>query len=167
MPLLNPVTPSPAFPPRPVDDARAQLLRSLLADRDWSSEGIVRTRLLQALALLRSQEATSLDEATWLLVVDETARYLDFRRLRNLEAQLRGCPHDALRYTRADWEAARNAEAALDQCIFGSMDDARRQVAAFVEAGVTHFELRFIYSTMDQLTEQLELWKEHIFPEYR
>ena len=85
MTLLNPVTPSPAFPPRPVDDARVQLLRSLLADRDWSSEGIVRTRLLQALALLRSQEATSLDEATWLLVADETARYLDFRRLRNLE----------------------------------------------------------------------------------
>ena len=114
MPLLNPVTPSPAFPPRPVDDARVQLLRSLLADRDWSSEGIVRTRLLQALALLRSQEATSLDEATWLLVADETARYLDFRRLRNLEAQLRGCRHDALRYTRADWEASRNAEAALE-----------------------------------------------------
>ena len=114
MTLLNPVTPSPAFPPRPVDDARVQLLRSLLADRDWSSEGIVRTRLQQALALLRSQHAASLDEATWLLVADETARYLDFRRLRNLEAQLRGCPHDALRYTRADWEAARNAEAALE-----------------------------------------------------
>ena len=32
----------------------------------------------------------------------------------DLEAQLRGCPHDALRYTRADWEAARNAEAALE-----------------------------------------------------
>lgn len=114
MTLLDPVAPSSACPPRPVDDARAQLLRSLLADRDWSSDGIARQRLQRALALPCSPGAASLDEATWLLVADETARYLDFRRLRNLEAQLRGCPSEALRYTRADWEAARNAEAALE-----------------------------------------------------
>ena len=124
MTLLDPVAPSPASPPRPVDDARAQLLRRLLADRDWSSDGIARQRLQRALALLRSPGAASLDEATWLLVADETARYLDFRRLRALEAQLRGCPLQALRYTRADWEAARHAEAALEthlrQVRFGS-----------------------------------------------
>ena len=124
MTLLDPVAPSSACPPRPVDDARAQLLRSLLADRDWSSDGIARQRLQRALALLCSPGAASLDEATWLLVADETARYLDFRRLRALEAQLRGCPLQALRYTRADWEAARHAEAALEthlrQVRFGS-----------------------------------------------
>jgi hypothetical protein len=124
MTLLDPVAPSPASPPRPVDDARAQLLRSLLADRDWSCDGIARQRLQRALALLRSPGAASLDEATWLLVADETERYLDFRRLRTLEAQLRGCPLQALRYTRADWEAARHAEAALEthlrQVRFGS-----------------------------------------------
>jgi probable F420-dependent oxidoreductase len=58
-------------------------------------------------------------------------------------------------------------EAALAQCIFGSMDDAKRQVEAFIDGGVTHFELRFIYSTMDQLSEQLELWAKHIMPAYR
>lgn len=113
MTLLNAVAPSPS-PSHSVDDARVHLLRSLLADRDWSPESVLRSRLQQALALLRDPGPASLDEATWLLVADETARYLDFRRLRNLEAQLRGCPHDALRYTRADWEAARNAEAALE-----------------------------------------------------
>lgn len=113
MTLLNAVAPS-SSPPHPVDDARVQLLRSLLADRGWSQASALRTRLQQALALLRAPGAASLDEATWLLVADETARYLDFRRLRNLEAQLRGCPPDALDYTRADWEAARTAEAALE-----------------------------------------------------
>jgi len=113
MTLLNAVAPSPA-PPHPVDDARIQLLRSLLADRDWSQESVLRTRLLHALALLRDPGPASLDEATWLLVADETARYLDYRRLRNLEAQLRGGTQEALRYTRADWEAARQAEAALE-----------------------------------------------------
>lgn len=112
MTLLNVVASSSSSSPHPVDDARVQLLRSLLADRDWSQESVLRVRLQQALTLLRDPVA-SLDEATWLLVADETARYLDFRRLRNLEAQLRGCTLEALRYTRADWESARTAEAAL------------------------------------------------------
>ncbi|MBL8257969.1 MAG: hypothetical protein JNJ62_15300 [Pseudoxanthomonas mexicana] len=114
MTLLNVVASSSSSPPHPVDDARVQLLRSLLSDRDWSQDSILRTRLLQALASLRDPAGASLDEATWLMVADETARYLDFRRLRTLEAKLRGCPQEALRYTRADWEAARHAEAALE-----------------------------------------------------
>ena len=44
-----------------------QLLRSLLADRDWSQDAVLRSRLQQALLLLRDP-AASLDEATWLLV---------------------------------------------------------------------------------------------------
>ncbi|HEV7271297.1 hypothetical protein [Pseudoxanthomonas sp.] len=112
MSLLNPVATS-TTPLLAVDDTRVQLLRSLLADCDWSPPAILRGRLQQAMALLR-EPGVSLDEATWLLVADETARYLDFRRLRSLEAQLRGCAYEALHYTRADWEAARNAEAALE-----------------------------------------------------
>ena len=112
MTLLNAVV-SPSTSPHPVDDARVQLLRSLLADRDWSPSSILRTRLQQALAVMRDPALPSLDEATWLLVADETARYLDFRRLRTIEAQMRGCAPEALRFTRADWEAARTAEAAL------------------------------------------------------
>ncbi|WP_213605385.1 hypothetical protein [Pseudoxanthomonas japonensis] len=113
MTLLNVVaSSSSSSSPHPVDDARVQLLRSLLADRDWSQDAVLHSRLQQALLLLRDP-AASLDEATWLLVADETAHYLDFRRLRTLEAQLRGCTQDEVRYTRADWQAARTAEAAL------------------------------------------------------
>ena len=106
------------FAPKAAAAGIGEPIRILLGAASYCSTAWLAARsqrkLDEALALLRSQEATSLDEATWLLVADETARYLDFRRLRNLEAQLRGCPHDALRYTRADWEAARNAEAALE-----------------------------------------------------
>jgi hypothetical protein len=56
---------------------------------------------------------------------------------------------------------------ALDRHIFGDVDDVKRRVAEFVDAGVTHFELKLLYSTMDELIEQMELWSEHIMPEYR
>jgi probable F420-dependent oxidoreductase len=56
---------------------------------------------------------------------------------------------------------------ALDRHIFGSVDDVKRRVGEFVEAGVTHFELKLIYPTMDELSRQMELWAEEIFPLYR
>jgi probable F420-dependent oxidoreductase len=56
---------------------------------------------------------------------------------------------------------------ALDRHIFGSVDDVKRRVGEFVDAGVTHFELKLIYPTMDELTRQMELWAEEIFPLYR
>ena len=56
---------------------------------------------------------------------------------------------------------------ALDRHIFGSVEDVQRRVEEFVDAGVTHFELKFIYPTMDELTCQMELWAEEILPAYR
>jgi alkanesulfonate monooxygenase SsuD/methylene tetrahydromethanopterin reductase-like flavin-dependent oxidoreductase (luciferase family) len=56
---------------------------------------------------------------------------------------------------------------ALDRHIFGDVDDVKRRVAEFVDAGVTHFELKLLYSSIDELVEQLELWSEYIIPEYR
>ncbi|WP_163700729.1 LLM class flavin-dependent oxidoreductase [Mycolicibacterium agri] len=56
---------------------------------------------------------------------------------------------------------------ALDRHIFGSVDAVQRRVEEFVEAGVTHFELKFIYPTMDELTRQMELWASEILPKYR
>lgn len=56
---------------------------------------------------------------------------------------------------------------ALDRHIFGSVEDVKRRVAEFVEAGVTHFELKLIYSTVDDLVDQMTLWAEEIIPLYR
>jgi len=56
---------------------------------------------------------------------------------------------------------------ALDRHIFGSVDDVKRRVEEFVEAGVTHFELKLIYPTLDDLVAQMALWAEEILPLYR
>jgi probable F420-dependent oxidoreductase len=56
---------------------------------------------------------------------------------------------------------------ALDRHIFGSVSAVQRRVEEFVDAGVTHFELKFIYPTMDELTRQMELWANEILPKYR
>lgn len=56
---------------------------------------------------------------------------------------------------------------ALDRHIIGSVDDVRRRVDEFVEAGVRHFELKLIYPTMDVLMAQMELWAEEIIPQFR
>jgi probable F420-dependent oxidoreductase len=55
---------------------------------------------------------------------------------------------------------------ALDRHIFGSVEDVRRRVDEFVEAGVEHFELKFLYATMDELIDQMVLWAEEIIPHY-
>jgi hypothetical protein len=56
---------------------------------------------------------------------------------------------------------------ALDRHIFGSVEDVKRRVGEFVDAGVSHFELKLIYPTMDELSRQMELWAEEILPLYR
>jgi hypothetical protein len=56
---------------------------------------------------------------------------------------------------------------ALDRHIFGSVEDVSRRVAEFVDAGVTRFELKLLYETMDDLDEQMQLWAETIIPQYR
>lgn len=56
---------------------------------------------------------------------------------------------------------------ALDRHIFGSVDDVRHRVREFIDAGVTHFELKLLYSSVDELEEQMGLWAESIMSEFR
>lgn len=107
--------PESTHPPQPrpaPGHERLQLLRCMLADRDWCITADAR-RALERIAEQLRQPAAVIGESGWTLLADETASYLDFRRLGNLEAQLRGCTRAELRYTRADWEVSRIAEAAL------------------------------------------------------
>lgn len=55
---------------------------------------------------------------------------------------------------------------ALDRHIFGSVDDVKRRVDEFVQAGVRHFELKLLYASMDELFAQMELWAQEILPGY-
>jgi alkanesulfonate monooxygenase SsuD/methylene tetrahydromethanopterin reductase-like flavin-dependent oxidoreductase (luciferase family) len=59
-----------------------------------------------------------------------------------------------------------NVQFALDRHIIGSIDDVRRRVDEFVAAGVTHFELKLLYATMDEMRDQMELWAETVMPAY-
>lgn len=52
-------------------------------------------------------------EAAWPRVGAEVFDYLDYRRLRRMEAALRGCGEREFAFSRHDWELARRAEAAL------------------------------------------------------
>lgn len=104
-------------PEHPAHHDRLQLLRAMLTDREWSCDPPVRARLERTLAKLRHGAAVSvhagIDEADWSLLAEETERYLDYRRLGDLEAQLRRCERSDFRFTREDWAMARIAEAAL------------------------------------------------------
>lgn len=49
-------------------------------------------------------------ETAWPSLVAEIACYLDFRRIRHIEALLRGIAEQAFGFTRSDWQEARVAE---------------------------------------------------------
>lgn len=92
---------------------RLQLLRLMLADREWSCDPLIRARLERTSADLSRGSSDGIDEAAWSLLAEETERYLDYRRLGDLEAHLRGCARTDFRFTRDDWAMARITEAQL------------------------------------------------------
>lgn len=54
-------------------------------------------------------------DAAWPALAAEVASFLDYCRIRSLEAALRGRSIGAFTFTRRDWEEARQAEYALDR----------------------------------------------------
>jgi len=99
-------------------DIRHQLLRSLLADRGWQCEAGTRERLRRLLSDTpvhpsEGETPPPSQESDWSLLAHELECYLDFRRLRQIEAQLRGCAIDAFVFGRAEWQQARHSEQAL------------------------------------------------------
>lgn len=89
----------------PLDDAAAvanEVIDYLRDPQDLIPDELPRVGLLD--------DAIVVDTA-WKRLLPELASYLDFRRLRRLEAALRGTR--AFAFRRGDWEQARLAEAAL------------------------------------------------------
>lgn len=58
-------------------------------------------------------DAAIVVETAWPRLADEVDGYLDFRRLRRIEADLRGCAENDFRFDREDWQEERRVEAAL------------------------------------------------------
>jgi hypothetical protein len=113
-------TTAPADPAGNRDDGRRQLLASLLADNEWQCDPAIRSRLqalhrcLQPVAGADAREKPECPaESEWTLLANETERYLDFRRLRHIEAQLQDRSDADFHFDHHAWQVAHAAEAAL------------------------------------------------------
>lgn len=91
---------------RPANDAVAPA--GLVMDYVRSSRDLIPDELPR---VGRLDDAIVID-AAWPWLADEVASYLDYCRIRRIEAQLRECDVTQFAFSRADWEQARRAESA-------------------------------------------------------
>ncbi|MCU1615206.1 MAG: hypothetical protein JWO98_2746 [Frankiales bacterium] len=112
--------------------------------------------------LRRTAEANGRDPDSIVVAVEKLATIATSREA----ALTRALP--TVRASRNTYERdVDDMQFALDRHIFGSVDDVRRRVQEFVDAGVTHFELKLLYSSMEELTDQMQLWADRIMPEFQ
>ena len=109
---------------------RAETVAEMVADTTWMSTSASDTALPARLVAeyLQGPESLIPDwlpqigrlddaivlEAAWPHLAGEVDGYLDFRRLRRIEADLRGCTEEDFRFDRKDWLQERQVEAALN-----------------------------------------------------
>jgi probable F420-dependent oxidoreductase len=51
--------------------------------------------------------------------------------------------------------------------LIGSPDELTQKISEYVVAGVNHYEMKFIYHTLDHLGEELELFAKEVIPSFR
>jgi alkanesulfonate monooxygenase SsuD/methylene tetrahydromethanopterin reductase-like flavin-dependent oxidoreductase (luciferase family) len=51
--------------------------------------------------------------------------------------------------------------------LIGSPEEIRRTVKAYADAGVSHFEIKFIYPTLQRHSQMLQLFAREILPAFR
>ena len=61
----------------------------------------------------------------------------------------------------------KNEQAARASVLVGSPEDVIAAVGQFVDVGVTHFEMKFIIRSMQELDKQLKLFSTEVMPEFR
>ena len=106
---------------------QAESLARLASDTAWQPEAASMAPLRTVLAYLEGDNDLIPDavpefgrfddaivvESAWPLLANEVDAYLDFCRVREVEARLRGCGILQFNFGRGDWEQARRAEHAL------------------------------------------------------
>lgn len=109
---------------------RAETVAEMVADPAWMATSACDTALPARLVAHYLQGPESLIpawlprvgrlddaivvETAWPHLANEVDSYLDFRRLRRIEAGLRGCAEEDFRFDRKDWLEERQVEAALN-----------------------------------------------------
>lgn len=57
-------------------------------------------------------------------------------------------------------------EAVAQAGLIGSPEELNEKIGRYVDAGVNHYEMKFIYHTVEHLSEQLELFAKEIMPNF-
>ena len=68
---------------------------------------------------------------------------------------------------RSTFERFMTVDQLADVSLIGSAEEIRRTIAAYVDAGVSHFEIKFIYPTLERHSEMLQLFAKEILPKFR
>lgn len=51
--------------------------------------------------------------------------------------------------------------------LVGSPEEISEKLRAYVDGGVTHYEMKFVYQSIDHFVEQLELFQQQVIPNFR
>jgi len=115
-----------------------------------------RIRTLDELAAEKGREGTDFDIATEVYV-----------SLADTREEAAASAEKTLGVLTEGYDASATAEAIAAAGLIGSADDIGEKLSRYVEAGVSHYEMKFIYHTVDHLLEQLEHFASAITPAFR
>ena len=107
----------------------AHLLEQLLQDRDWEPNAEISRELKLVVAYLHASRQLIPDtvpgvghldlaiviDTAWPKLATEVANFVDYRRLRHLEAERQGRSDDAIAFNRSSWLELREIEARLHE----------------------------------------------------
>jgi alkanesulfonate monooxygenase SsuD/methylene tetrahydromethanopterin reductase-like flavin-dependent oxidoreductase (luciferase family) len=68
---------------------------------------------------------------------------------------------------RSTFERFMTVDQLSEVSLIGSPEEIRRMVGAYADAGVSHFEIKFIYPTLKRHSEMLQLFAREILPAFR
>jgi probable F420-dependent oxidoreductase len=68
---------------------------------------------------------------------------------------------------RSTFERQMTVDQLAEVSLIGSPEEIRRTVGAYADAGVSHFEIKFIYPTLERHSQMLQLFAKEILPAFR
>ena len=68
---------------------------------------------------------------------------------------------------RSTFERQMTVDQLAEVSLIGSPEEIRRRVRAYADAGVSHFEIKFIYPTLERHSQMLRLFAREVLPAFR